>query len=243
MKNKNKWLLTSNTHKGIKHVKPCSHLMGKDQFVLFMNGHQQKGVNDYEGLANLVESLADCVQCYQPTTCEYCLAFDNIDIEEGIIYFSFDYSNILYFSGAFYATSTFIPLTDGFISVDEQDLEMGFYDMFSNNKLNHIIVQGTTSTNEIGTCIVNDYPVRANGYISGVTEFNIETVLDEISINCSTEYIIDLIYGPDGLTWEYNDETNIITLLNDTTTVDNKFIFGIYCEECLVGFFTAQTEE
>ena len=69
MKDKNKWLLTSNTHKGIKHIKPCPRLMGKNQYVIFKNGDQISGIYDYNGLGYKLEDLSKCVSCDKKINC------------------------------------------------------------------------------------------------------------------------------------------------------------------------------
>lgn len=236
MKNKNKWLLTSNTHKGIKHIKPCPYLMGKDQFVLFMNGFPQKGVNDYDSLVTLVGSLADCVQCHKIIPCNICLTIE--ELNENFFVLNLNPITIILYSAILYDQSdiVIIDFTEGIIPIQDE-ISIPILQLYGNIS-KRLTFEGYDTT---GLCFELDFIIISKDSPTGITEFDIENSYNDILENCDGELIVDAILIPNGGSYEFDLDTYTITLINTETSVDNKFIFGFYCDGCLIGLYTVSS--
>lgn len=239
MKNKNKWLLTSNTHKGIKHIKPCPSLMGKDQFVLFMNGFPQKGVKDYDSLVNLVGSLATCVQCHDD--CSICLTFneytENISLTLNLV------SNavILFSSEIHYNTLSDIDnISGGIIPITETlIIPLSYTNYLTGSEQRELYIYGY---NLEGICVTKKLIIETKELAADITEFDLSDTISDITPLCSDGTLsVAALSIPDGSSISVNTDTWIITLIDTTTSAENKFILGIYCDNCLVGLYSVHT--
>lgn len=241
MKNKNKWLLTSNTHKGIKHIKPCPNLMGKDQFVLFMNGHQQKGIQDYDSLVTLVASLGNCTQC--PNDCTMCLTFNEFTPNVSFT-LNLNSENIVLYSAEIYYNG-FVDvdqLTNGVIAITETlTIPLNLVNYIFGNEQKDVFIY---SYNFEGKCITKKLILHTKSLGANLTEFDLSTIMIDMAPSCNNgTFSILPISIPEGSSISVNTDTWIVTLIDTVTAVENKFILGIYCDGCLVGLYTVSTRE
>lgn len=240
MKNKNKWLLTSNTHKGIKHIKPCPSLMGKDQFVLFMNGHQQKGIQDYDSLVTLVASLGNCTQC--PNDCTMCLTFN--EYTENISFtLNLNSNGIILFSAEIHMNSLndIYDLSGGIVPITET-LAMALSStnyLFGNSDQRELYIYGY---NLEGLCITKKLIIETVEHNADIAEFDLSDTMDDLASSCNEGVLsVSALSIPDGSSISVNTDTWIVTLIDTVTAVENTFILGIYCDNCLVGLYTVRT--
>lgn len=223
MKDKNKWLLTSNTHKGIKHIKPCPRLMGKNQYVIFKNGDQISGIYDYNGLGYKLEDLSKCVSCVKEINC--CIEKLVIFLEGGDEIFlnvNLDSYSGLFVRANVYQSSnntSYWEMAEASNSIDIQDLVVEEF------QTGHTIcVEYSRDQNDInGSCCIEVVTFR----VENNTTYNLFELTTCSSNNF--ENILEIIgntsISPEGILIVGNDEE------------DKAFYITNACENCVNHLF------
>ncbi|HMT02052.1 MAG TPA: hypothetical protein PKD00_01870 [Burkholderiales bacterium] len=236
--NRNNWLLTIIGNNKIKTLKYCPRIGNKDQYVLFKNGKQMGGIHDYDALLSKVISIESCDGCYVDTECRICLeSVTEVGVD---LIFSFNYNYIVYYD-AYLLDSNEVIITDITTGIDEvtnQPFSVKANSLYRNSQL-ILMLTGYVTTDKDSLCYTRKYPIIAKSLNSGISIFDISLVFAGNS--CSSDYTVELITGPVGLLFDYDVDANTITLLNNTTSVDNKFIFSIVCNGCIIGLYTVST--